>query len=73
VPARPVGPQPVAREDCFPAYGTAPGAAVDPISRAMDRLAEQVEELRARVVELEAREPVHAGGEDAETRRRVAG
>ena len=59
IPARPIGPQPVAVEEpCFPAYGTAPGAAVDPVARALDRLAEQVDALSARVVELEQRQTV---------------
>ncbi|MGH6942999.1 MAG: serine O-acetyltransferase [Geminicoccaceae bacterium] len=53
IPARPIGPQPVAEEVCFPAYGTAPGATVDPVARALDRLGQQVEELSTRVVELE--------------------
>jgi serine O-acetyltransferase len=58
IPARPIGPQPVVEEPCFPAYGTAPGAAVDPVARALDRLAEQVDALNARVMELEQRQTV---------------
>lgn len=54
IPARPVGPQPMTEETCFPAYGTSPGATLDPISRSMDRLAEQVATLSARVERLEA-------------------
>ncbi|HET6520971.1 MAG TPA: serine O-acetyltransferase [Geminicoccaceae bacterium] len=65
VPARPVGPQPVVeRETCFPAYGTGPGAAVDPVARTLERLAGEVDRLYVRVRELEARgapsEPVEA-------------
>ena len=49
MPARPVGPQPAVHERCFPAYGIEPGADVDPVARAIDRLAQEVEELsRAR-------------------------
>ena len=60
VPARQIGPQPVARESCFPAYGTAPGASVDPVARALDRLTQQVDELQSRIAALEnegAKEP----------------
>ena len=53
VPARQVGPQPAAQERCFPAYGVEPGVTIDPVSRALDRLTEQVEQLSARVAELE--------------------
>jgi hypothetical protein len=53
VPARQVGPQPAAEEHCFPAYGVAPGVTLDPVSRALDRLTEHVEQLNARVAELE--------------------
>ena len=53
VPARQVGPQPAAEETCFPAYGVAPGGAIDPVSRSIDRLIEQVEQLSTRVAELE--------------------
>lgn len=53
VPARQVGPQPAAEEHCFPAYGVAPGATIDPVSRALDRLTQHVDQLNARVAELE--------------------
>jgi serine O-acetyltransferase len=53
VPARQIGPQPATQERCFPAYGVEPGVAIDPVSRALDRLTEQVETLTARVAELE--------------------
>ncbi len=53
VPARAVGPQPAVRETCFPAYGTGPGASVDPVVRTLERLAEEVEQLNARIGELE--------------------
>ncbi len=53
VPARAIGPRPVAEETCFPAYGTAPGETEDPIARSLDRLAEKVEALEAKIQELE--------------------
>ena len=58
IPARPIGPQPV-RDDCFPSYGAVPGEAVpDPVSRSLERLADRVAELEARLTELEEeREP----------------
>lgn len=67
IPARPIGPQPVAEEPCFPAYGTAPGAAVDPVARAIDRMTERLDELAARVAELERQRPAPADEE-----RRIA-
>jgi serine O-acetyltransferase len=56
VPARAVGPQPVAadRQACFAAYGTEPGQAIDPVSRTLDRLGAHVASLEARLAELEA-------------------
>jgi serine O-acetyltransferase len=56
IPARAVGPQPVLtdRQFCFAAYGTEPGTAADPVSRAIDRLSGQVQALEARLAELEA-------------------
>jgi len=52
VPAHGTGPQSVASAaDCFEAYGTAPGADVDPILRALERLAGRVNELEARLAE----------------------
>ena len=59
IPARPIGPQPVVKEVCFPAYGTAPGAAIDPVARVIDRLSERLEELNARVAELEQQRDGH--------------
>jgi serine O-acetyltransferase len=58
IPARPVGPQPVC-DDCFPSYGAVPGQVIsDPVSRNLDRLADRVAELEARLAELEEeREP----------------
>ena len=53
VPARAIGPRPVAEETCFPAYGTAPGETEDPIARSLDRMAEKIETLEAKVQELE--------------------
>lgn len=66
VPARQVGPQPVCEEVCFPAYGIQPGATIDPVSRAIDRLTEQVAVLEARLEELER------GDDPASTRRRAS-
>ncbi len=70
IPARPIGPQPVVKESCFPAYGTAPGAAIDPVARVIDRLGERLEELSARVAELEHQRGASEGGHDEE--RRIA-
>jgi serine O-acetyltransferase len=53
IPARPIGPQALPKETYFPAYGAGPGAAVDPVARALDRLTSQVEELSTRLTELE--------------------
>jgi serine O-acetyltransferase len=56
IPAKPLGPQPVAEgERAFPAYGTWPGVAADPVSRALERVCVQLEQLQARVEELERR------------------
>jgi serine O-acetyltransferase len=64
VPARAVGPQPAAAaETCFPAYGTGPGASVDPVVRTLERLAEEVERLNARVRGLEEEQRQQARGE----------
>jgi len=70
IPARAIGPQAVAKEACFPAYGIAPGAAIDPVSRAIDRLTQQVEELSARLSALEERDQRKPGAEPEE--RQVA-
>ena len=58
VPAMPTGPQEVTEDQqcCFPAYGTLPGAVVDPVARSLDRLQGEMRRLNARVAELEARE-----------------
>lgn len=54
IPAKPVGPQPVeAGREAFPAYGTWPGVAADPVSRALERVCLQLEELQARLERLE--------------------
>ena len=71
IPARPIGPQPVVTETCFPASGTAPGAAIDPVARVIDRLTEQLDELNARVAELE-RQHASAPGDGSEERRIAA-
>lgn len=56
VPAKPVGPQDVSEDqkECFPAYGTLPGASVDPVARSLDRLHGEIERLSAKVADLEA-------------------
>ena len=69
VPARQVGPQPAATERCFPAYGVEPGVTIDPVSRAIDRLTQEFEELSVRVAQLE---PDRAGPEAPAKKRRVA-
>jgi serine O-acetyltransferase len=70
VPARQVGPQPAATERCFPAYGVEPGVTVDPVSRAIDRLTQEVEELTLRVAQLEP--PAEQVPEAPAEERRVA-
>jgi serine O-acetyltransferase len=70
VPARQVGPQPAATERCFPAYGVEPGVTVDPVSRAIDRLTQEFEELSLRVAELER--PAEQAPEAPAQKRRVA-
>ena len=57
IPARPIGPQVLPKESYFPAYGTAPGAEVDPQARIIDRLTRQLEEMGARIEALEAGPP----------------
>jgi serine O-acetyltransferase len=71
IPARAIGPQPVAAETCFPAYGTAPGAAIDPVARVIDRLGERLEELTLRVAELE-QERAGRLPEKSDEERRIA-
>jgi serine O-acetyltransferase len=71
IPARPIGPQPVTVETCFPAYGTAPGAAIDPVARVIDRLGERLEELTLRVAEIE-QERAGAPAAKADEERRIA-
>jgi serine O-acetyltransferase len=70
VPARQVGPQPAATERCFPAYGVEPGVTIDPVSRAIDRLTQEFEELSLRVAELER--PTEQAPEAPTKTRRVA-
>jgi serine O-acetyltransferase len=68
IPARPLGPQPVRNEEsCFPAYGTWPGVSADPVSRALDRLCNQVSALEKRVAELEAE--LESGESEREDRK----
>ena len=70
VPARQVGPQPAATERCFPAYGVEPGVTIDPVSRAIDRLTQEFEELSVRVAQLE--QPTEQAAEAPAKPRRVA-
>ena len=65
IPAKPTGPQEVSTDlqICFPAYGTLPGAAVDPVARSLERLQGEVERLAAKVNEFESRADAQA--EDA--------
>jgi serine O-acetyltransferase len=70
IPARQVGPQPAATERCFPAYGVEPGVTVDPVSRAIDRLTQEIEELTLRVAQLER--PAEQAPEAPAQERRVA-
>jgi len=53
IPARAVGPQPRPERECFPAYGTEPGVAVDPTLRQIERLEARLGELQARIDALE--------------------
>jgi serine O-acetyltransferase len=54
IPGRQVGPQPAEKvAGCFPAYGTWPGVAADPVSRALERVCVQMSELEARLESLE--------------------
>ncbi len=70
VPARQVGPQPAVTERCFPAYGVEPGVTVDPVSRAIDRLTLEFEELSLRVGQLER--PTEQAPEAPAKKRRIA-
>ena len=56
IPAKPVGPQEVSddQKECFPAYGTLPGAAGDPVARSLDRLHDEIDRLAAKVASLES-------------------
>jgi serine O-acetyltransferase len=59
IPAKPTGPQDVSKEEeacCFPAYGTLPGATVDPVARSLDRLQSEIERLSTKIASLEARD-----------------
>jgi serine O-acetyltransferase len=69
IPAKPTGPQEVSedQQDCFPAYGTVPGAAVDPVARSLDRLQSEFECLAAKVAQLEGQGSDHASGDEEDT------
>jgi len=66
VPALPTGPQDISedQQDCFPAYGTLPGAAVDPVARSLDRLQGEMQRLNDKIAELESRELRPASSDD---------
>ena len=62
IPAKVVQPAAKRQEQpAFVAYGTPTGDLPDPVARAIEGLMEEVSRLRARIVELEARN--EAGGE----------
>ncbi len=67
IPAKPVGPQEISDEQncCFPAYGTLPGATVDPVARSLDRLHGELQRLSTKVELLEASQ-----ANEAETEKR---
>lgn len=71
IPAKPTGPQEIVTEEerCFPAYGTLPGAAVDPVARSLDRLQGEIERLSSKISALEARDVYQ---EPSETKREAA-
>lgn len=73
VPAKPVAPQEMspAQQDCFPAYGTLPGATSDPVARSLERMHEEIECLAAKVAQLET--TAKAADDDTEPERAVAG
>lgn len=68
VPAMPTGPQEITEDQqcCFPAYGTLPGASVDPVARSLDRLQNEMLRLTAKVSKLEGRGAGPARGEEDE-------
>jgi serine O-acetyltransferase len=75
IPAKPTGPQEVLQEEeicCFPAYGTLPGATVDPVARSLDRLQGEIERLSTKVASLEARD-VYQGPSETEREPAIAG
>lgn len=69
IPAKPVGPQEVSvdQKECFPAYGTLPGATVDPVARSLDLLHDEIERLAAKVAVLETAPADHVGSSAAKT------
>ena len=75
IPAKPTGPQEVSKAEdvrCFPAYGTLPGATVDPVARSLDRLQEEIERLSTKVTALEAR-AVYPAPSETEREPAIAG
>lgn len=75
IPAKPLGPQPVDKDagaPCFPAYGTWPGVATDPVSRALERVCVQLEEVEGRLRQLEQEHERERHAEH-ETRRLATG
>jgi len=76
VPAHPIGPRPAKSEvrDHFPAYGTEPGHMVDPVYRALERMAGRVDELEQRLAKTEATASrAVAGSDEGDDRRMTAG
>ncbi len=77
VPARPVGPRPaeeqVRERAVFPAYGTAPGADVDPVLRQIARLERRIAELEKRIQQLCGPQSARADEREDDDRRRASG
>ncbi len=78
VPARPVGPRPaeeqVREREVFPAYGTAPGADVDPVLRQIARLERRIAELEKHIQQLGGPQTARADErEDDDGPRRASG
>jgi len=54
IPAKSAAPRKAETEATFQAYGATPGEAPDPVTRAIETLATEVETLKSRIAELEA-------------------